>query len=146
MSFGTFCPYFRPWTKWFRECGWISWCHLSTKCANHVKLSQIVAIRTTFCTNYFWKKSRYFVYLLFPPSLLLQFFDSPCIWITSQVIGCKEQPILWLNIHVMWMLPCDYCVIYLWASNAHLKTSFGWQKGGMMHPSGYATYWWKIWF
>ena len=45
------------------------------KCANYVKLSQIVAIRTTtFCTNYFWNKSKYCVYLLFAPSLLLQFF------------------------------------------------------------------------
>ena len=38
-----------------------------------VKLPQIVAIRTTF-TNYFWNKSKYRVYLLFPPLLLLQFF------------------------------------------------------------------------
>ena len=49
------------------------------KCANHVKFSQIVAIiknddRTTFYTNYFWNKSKYCVYLLFLPSLLLHFF------------------------------------------------------------------------
>ena len=37
---------------------------------DQVKLSQIVAIRT----NYFWSKSEYWVYLLFPPSLLLHFF------------------------------------------------------------------------
>ena len=42
-----------------------------------MKLSRIVAIRTTFCTNNFWKKWECFICLLFAP-LLLQFFDSPC--------------------------------------------------------------------
>ena len=39
-----------------------------------MKLSQIVAIRTTFCTNYFLIESKCCVYRLFAPSLLLQFF------------------------------------------------------------------------
>ena len=45
--------YFSLWTKWFRGWGWIRWCHFGIKCANYVKLSQIVATRSTFCTNYF---------------------------------------------------------------------------------------------
>ena len=87
-----FCAYFCPWTKWFRGCGWISWCHFGIKCVNHVRLSQIVAIRTTFCTNYFWNKSKHCVYLLFPTSIIIAFFVfvlfcfvlffySPCIFI-----------------------------------------------------------------
>ena len=44
------------------------------KCDNHVKLSQTVSIRTTFCTNYFWNKSRYCVYLLFPLHYYCSFF------------------------------------------------------------------------
>ena len=54
---------------------WLNkWCQFGTKCANHVKLSQIVATRTTFHTNYFWNKLRYCVYLLFPLLILSQFF------------------------------------------------------------------------
>ena len=40
----------------------------------HVKLSHIVAIRTTFRTNHFWNKVKYCVYLLFSPSKLFLFF------------------------------------------------------------------------
>ena len=44
------------------------------KYANHVKISRMVAIRTAFCTNCFWNKSKYCVYLISAPSLLLHFF------------------------------------------------------------------------
>ena len=56
---------FRLWTKWFLGCDWISWSNFGMKYANLIKLSQIVAIGTTFCTNYLWNKSKYCVYPLF---------------------------------------------------------------------------------
>ena len=80
MSFGIFCAYFCPWTKWFRGCGWLSWCRFSIKHADHVKLSQIKAIEQPFAQISFGKNKSYCVYLLFTLSLLLQFFFySPCI-------------------------------------------------------------------
>ena len=47
------------------------------KYANQVKLSQILAIRTTFCTHYSWNKSKYCVCILFASSLLLHFIARP---------------------------------------------------------------------
>ena len=74
---------FLPLDKWFRGCGWISCCHFGTKCANHVDLSQIVAIRTTFHTNYFWNKSRYCAYLLFPLHYYCSFLTHPVIPVST---------------------------------------------------------------
>ena len=52
--------------------------HFGIKCANHVILSQIVAIRTSFCSKYFWNKSEYCIFLLFPPFITIAvFFFSP---------------------------------------------------------------------
>ena len=87
----------------FRGCGWISWCHL--KCANHEKLSQIIAIRiATFCKNSFWNKSKDCVDLLFPLHYYYcSFFDSPCIlgkvlkrqsWCGSELTFNPERAVL----------------------------------------------------
>ena len=59
-------PHPLMWTKWFRGCGWRSWCHFSnTKCADHVKRSLNKAIRTPTYTNYFSTISTYCACLSF---------------------------------------------------------------------------------
>ena len=50
---------------------------INVLCLSFISSFIIIAIITTFCTNYFWNESTYCVYLLFPLLLLLQFF-----WIT----------------------------------------------------------------
>ena len=48
------------------KCDWISWCHFGIKCTSYVKLLQILAVRTTFCTNYFWNNQSIVSIFYFP--------------------------------------------------------------------------------